>query len=770
MIEKNKGKKVNSKLYNIKKDEKALTIKDYAEIFWRRKWWFIVPVFLGVSLATLYSYSLPPVYRSSTLILVEPQKIPESYVHPTVTSSVEERLNTISQQILSRTNLEKIISEFGLYRAADASPASAQNAIDRLLSKGRKIWGASEVSQRTASGTWSPGEHVDRMRQSIEINVLGGRKQKNAFTISYSGKDPNTVMSVTNALASLFIEENLKVRERQAEGTSEFLTSELTAVEKNLKEVEKNLKSFKEKHNGSLPDQLEANLKTLDRFYLEHQNVSEEIRKLEERKIFYEQQISNYSTPSNINNNKESNSGKGILDGQLKELQLKLSRLNSEFTENYPDISIVKEQIRELEERISENVPQSEPVKYDSTSEVIYKRNNETKGQIQLVGAEIDALKDRKNKISGLIKEYERRVDNTYNNEMELFSLTRDYDISKQNYETLLAKKINAKMSENLEKKQQGEQFRILDPANMPTKPYMPNRMKITLIGSLCSGVVSAGLILLLEYLYPYFRRPEDFQNTFSLPLLSTIQRCRTNIKGKDYGIESMDHPDSIITEQYRVLYTKLNDINENSEGKVFAITSSIRGEGKTLTALNLSIVMARDFGKKTLLLEGDFKTPSLIKFIKQELQSDLVDILLSKTHAQSTSVPFADTLIPFANDKLAILPAAKSVNNSSGLVSSQGMKQLLRSLKEQYDFVLIDAPPILPLSDMNVFEEVVDGIILIVRAEKSPKGALIKAFDALASDKILGFVLNDFRQPLPRYYQGGFKITNDTDKIKVNV
>jgi receptor protein-tyrosine kinase len=305
----------------------------------------------------------------------------------------------------------------------------------------------------------------------------------------------------------------------------------------------------------------------------------------------------------------------------------------------------------------------------------------------------------------------------------------------------------------------------------MPTKPFMPNRIKITLIGSLLSGIISAGLILMLEYIYPYFRSPEDIQNIFNLPLLSTIQRYKININSKVYGIESIDHPNSIITEQYRVLYTKLNDIKENSEGKIFAITSSIKSEGKTLTALNLSIVMARDFGKKTLLLEGNFKTPSLIKFIKQELQNDLVDILLSKTHVQSTSVPFADTLIPFAHDKLAILPAAKSVNNSSGIVSSQSMKQLLRALKEQYDFVLIDAPPILPLSDMNVFEEVVDGIILIVRAEKSPKGALIKAFDTLGSNKILGFVLNDFRQPLPRYYQENYTINSDTiDKIKINV
>ena len=757
------------KLNNTKNDEKALTVKDYAEVFWRRKWWFIVPVFLGVSLSTLYSYSLPPVYRSSTLILVEPQKIPESYVHPTVTSSVEERLNTISQQILSRTNLEKIITEFGLYRTSDASSTSAQDSMERLLRRGRKILGDSQVSQRTDAVAWTPAEHVDRMRQSIEINVLGSRKQKNAFTISYSGKEPNTVMSVTNALASLFIEENLRVRERQAEGTSEFLTNELVTGEKKLKEVERNLKLFKEMHNGSLPDQLDANLKALDRYYLEHQNVSDEVRKLEERKIFYEQQLSNPSGTDSIKENRESNSGKGVLEGQLKDLQIKLSRLNSEFTENYPDISIVKEQIRELENRIFENAPQSEPVRNDSTREVNFKRANDIKGQIQLVEAEIDTLKDRKKKISGLIKEYERRIENTYNNEMELLSLTRDYDISKQNYETLLEKKLNAKMSENLEKRQQGEQFKVIDPANMPTKPYMPNRMKITLIGSLCSGVISAGLILLLEYLYPYFRKPEDFQHIFDLPLLSTIQRCRGNIKGKGYGIQSMDDPDSIITEQYRILYTKLTDISESSEGKVFAITSSIRGEGKTLTALNLSIVMARDFGKKTLLLEGDFKAPSLIKFIKQELQSDLVDILLNKTHVQSTSIPFADTLIPFANDKLAILPAARSVKNSSGLVSSQSMKQLLRSLKEQYDFVLIDAPPILPLSDMNVFEEVVDGIVLVVRAERTPKGALIKAFATLESDKILGFVLNDFRQPLPRYYQETFNIIDNSHKIKVN-
>ena len=759
------------KNFKIKTDTKNITLKDYAEIFWRRKWWFVVPVFLGIAATIIYSYSLPPVYRSSTLILVEPQKIPESYVHPTVTSSVEERLNTISQQILSRTNLEKIITEYRLYKESTISHTIPQSSIGRLAMAAEKLLGKAGVNKSTSSNAWTPAEHVDRMRQAIEISVLGGRKQKNAFTISYSGKDPNIVMSVTNALASLFIEENLKVRERQAEGTSEFLVNELVTVERELREVEKSLKIFKEKYNGSLPDQLDANLKTVDRFHLDYQNVTDEVRRLEERKIFYEQQLSNIDNFSigNSNSAKVSKVSESLLENQLKDLHIKLSRLRSEFTENYPDVVILKEQISELENRTTENTPQPETSPVDNENKLKSKKITDLKGQIQFINAEIETLKDRKSKISGLIRDYEKRIENTYQNEMDLTLLTRDYDISKQNYETILAKKLNAKMSENLEKRQQGEQFKILDPANIPMKPYMPNRMKVTLIGSLCSGIIGAGLIFLIEYLHPYFRKTEDFQEISELPILSTIPKYYVNFKGRNYGLISIDNPHSIITEQYRILYTKIDDINEKSGGNIFAITSSIRGEGKTMSALNLAVVMARDFGKKTLLLEGDFKTPSLIRFIKQELQSDLVDVLLSKKHIQHTSIPFSDTLIPFADDNLSILPAAKSVSNSSGLVSSQSMKALLNVLKEQYDFVLIDTPPILPLSDMNVFAEVVDGIIIVVRAERTPKGALVKALDTLASEKIIGFVLTDVRQSLPKYYQYTYNSSIIDNGIKVS-
>src|SRR5262245_49291245 len=182
----------------MKIENRNFTLQDYMEIFWRRKWWFTLPIMLGIAISIVYSHSVTPLYRSSTLILVEPQRVPESYVSPTVTSSVEDRLNTISQQILSRTNLEKIIREFGLYKSHETASSELQRVADSIKKKVLIILG---VSGEEGSTVWNPAEYVDRMKTAIEITVMGTRTKKNAFTVAYSGKDPRTVMGVTNALA-----------------------------------------------------------------------------------------------------------------------------------------------------------------------------------------------------------------------------------------------------------------------------------------------------------------------------------------------------------------------------------------------------------------------------------------------------------------------------------------------------------------------------------------------------------------------------------------
>jgi capsular exopolysaccharide synthesis family protein len=264
---------------------------------------------------------------------------------------------------------------------------------------------------------------------------------------------------------------------------------------------------------------------------------------------------------------------------------------------------------------------------------------------------------------------------------------------------------------------------------------------------------VGVGLVFLLEFLSPAgFRRPEDFQGTLAEPVLAVIPRKPMTRKG--HRLIALEDVESIVTEQYRILYTKIENLRKERAQQIFAISSALPEEGKTITALNLAIVMARDFGRQTLLLEGDFRRPALSSYLAMEVQGGLVDMLRNGANGSATLPLAAIPSLPFADEHLAVLPAAKGVRNSSSLLSSQRMQDLLKLFKEQYDIILIDAPPVLSLSDMNIFQKVVDGIILVVRAESTRRDDVVKAVEALGKEKLVGFVLNDVRHPLPRYYR----------------
>ncbi len=249
--------------------ENSFNIYQYLEIGLRRKWYIIIPLILSILTSFgVYKY-LPKVYRASTLVLIQPQKVPESFVQSTITESIAERLHSVSQEILSRTRLEKVIQEFNLYPTLkDKIPLE---------------------------------EIVEKMRDTISVQVKNpprgsqprsrGEQFQQAFSISYEGGDPRTVMMVTNKLASLFIEENLRGRETQAEGTSSFLNKEVENLENQLRKKEEMLQAYKGRYIGNLPQQLEANLRILDRLQQQIRTTSENKRAAEDRGILLQNQI-----------------------------------------------------------------------------------------------------------------------------------------------------------------------------------------------------------------------------------------------------------------------------------------------------------------------------------------------------------------------------------------------------------------------------------------------------------------------------------------------
>jgi polysaccharide chain length determinant protein (PEP-CTERM system associated) len=591
---------------------------------------------------------------------------------------------------------------------------------------------------------------VERMRLDIEIKVIAGN---NAFTVSYVGKDPAVVMNVTNTLASLFIEENLRLREQQAEGTSEFLAGEHAVAKRELEKLERTLKEFKEQHMGALPEQMDANLHTLDRLQVELQTVSDAIKNAEDRRIVYERQLADYEKQlSALKLGVMPDTGGVSISAKLERLKEELTRLQAEFNENYPDILLLKKQIHELEEQPVQVKITAAPSRPSASSvaqtagSTLLGQIQATRLQVQTINAEIDSLRQRQRRTIGSIKEYEKRVEDTFSNQQMLLNLTRDYEMSQKAYQDLLQKRLSARISENLEKRQKAEQFRVVDPAKIPERPFKPDHRKIVLFGSLASVGSAAGLILLRDYINSSFRESGDFDGTVNLPVLASIPMNKIIQKKGRPPIVSQE-PNSLMVDQYRLLCTRIHQLSLGNSQTIFAISSSTENEGKTVTALNLALTAARDFRKKTLLIDGDLRKPALSTYLQVKPKIDLLAVLSNKSDLQSG-------LLNFGHENLSVLPFVNSIGNSSSLLSSPEMRSLILLLKQTYDFILIDCPPILMLPDMHILEKLVDGIFLVVRAEKTRREDVIMAMNSLSTDKLMGIILNDVKQSVSHYYR----------------
>ncbi|SPD74972.1 GumC1 [uncultured Desulfobacterium sp.] len=467
-------------------------ITKYLDMAQKRKWWIILP-FLLVCLAGLtYLMITPKIYEAQTLIVVQSQKVPEDFVRSIVSSDVEDRVRTITQEVTSRTNLEKIIQEYSL------------------------------------QGEFYKGLDVDRtvmaLRESIKVTVSGTSRAgaPEAFTISFSGKDPKKVADVTNSLASNFITENLKIRESQAIGTSAFLADELESMEKRLKEKEAQLKDYREKNMGGLPEQLDTNLRIIERLQTQLDQINNNLRDAEGRRIILQAQISDLQRGGPV---ATTPSAPGTQGGPRDLLSLKneLASLESRYTQNHPDVIRLKSMIARMEaERPSLTADSTETDSALSPAEQSLRR------QLQDVLQEIKSLKEEIDKVQAQIKFYQTKVEETPKREQELLTLNRDYDNEKTLYDSMLARKLEAEIAVSMEKKQKGEQFRVVDPAKTPTIPIKPDVRKIILMILAIGLGLGGGLAFLMETLDTSYKTPEEVKNEVQLPILVSIPLIRT--------------------------------------------------------------------------------------------------------------------------------------------------------------------------------------------------------------------------------------------------
>jgi polysaccharide chain length determinant protein (PEP-CTERM system associated) len=466
------------------------------------KWLILIPWMLISAGTVAFVRTLPDRYRSESIIQVVPQRVPENLVKSTVTAKIEERLPAISQQILSRTRLERIIQDFGLY------------------AKERKT----ELMEDVVKG----------MRDDIHVNMVKG----DAFQVAYESNDAKTAMKVTERVASLFVEENLRDREVLAEGANQFLDSQLDDARRRLLEHEKKLEEYRQKYSGELPNQVQGNLQSLSGLEGQIQAFNESLNRDRDRRLVLERIIAEASADSSAATSVPSNREKepetsGSAAMQLEAAKNALEAMQLRLKPQHPDIARMRRTIRDLEKKAESEALQaplsSGEVKSTNPAEMF--RQNQIKSakmEMEILDRQMANKLESQKKLQGAIPEFQRRIAAGPARESELTALSRDYETLQKVYTNLLSKSEDARVSANLERRQIGEQFKVIDAARLPERPFSPNRPQMNLGGVAAGLVVGFLLIGFIEYRDTSFRSEDDIVTVLALPVLATIPAILT--------------------------------------------------------------------------------------------------------------------------------------------------------------------------------------------------------------------------------------------------
>jgi len=484
--------------------------EDLIAIVRRHFWFLIVPLALATAVAAIVARKLPPRYHAEALVMVVPQKVPESFVKSTVTTRLEDRLDTIQQTILSRTKLEKIITDLNLYPEERRS-GIMQDVVERMQTR------------------------------DLKVNIFKG----DAFKVIFEGPDPQTTVKVTDQLASLFINESLSDRTSQSEGTSTFLQTELEDARRRLIEQEKLLEGYKTKWSGQLPSQVQANLQALQNTQMQIQNLNDAINHALDRRTLAQQELvalqsapdpqqpnlllmaSGTTNPSTVATDASGAPSDAPTADRLAMAKSALTMLKSKgLKDAHPDVQRMQGLVSELQKKLNEEELQR-PVSADDGLTPVERRRQRRIAQINddmaSLDKQIEAAKAEESRLRQNGTEYQRRIDAEPARESDLVELTRDYDTLQTIYRQLLTQKEQSNISANLERLQQGEQFNLLDPAHLPERPISPNKPAITLMGAGIGLGIGLALIVLLEYGDSTFRHTGEIRDVLQVPVLAVV-------------------------------------------------------------------------------------------------------------------------------------------------------------------------------------------------------------------------------------------------------
>jgi succinoglycan biosynthesis transport protein ExoP len=488
-------------------DQKSMRgMDDYWAMVVRRRWWIIGPLFLGWLIVFASAWIIPPKYTSETVILVEQQKVPEKFVPPNVQVDLPERLQSITNQVLSRSRLLAIINGLHLYQGLFFS---------------------------------TPDDQIIQMRKDIKLDLVqspsvnGRPGALTAFKVSYVADKAQIAQQVNTQLATLFIDENVRASQQQSESTTNFLDSQLTAAASALAAQEKKMREYEAAHMGELPDQLQSNLQILSGAQGQLQAAIDARDKALQQQAYLSSLATQYDA---MGVTEQTGATPQTTAQQLEMMRAELATLESKYTPDHPDVKKLKDTIAKMEQmqkdasesKSDDANPDDKPLATASQLQAMTPVM-QIQSQLKANKLEIQSREALIARLEAKVNQYQARLNATPGRQQELADIMRNYDESKKGYDDLLGKTMASSLATSLNRQQQGDQFRIIDPPSLPEKASFPDRFKFSL------AALGAGLALAfvfgvgMEFVDDRIRSEQDLLEAAPLPVLAEIPPLPTD-------------------------------------------------------------------------------------------------------------------------------------------------------------------------------------------------------------------------------------------------
>lgn len=686
--------------------QQGVSVRDLLAVLRRRRWHFLIPTLLVTAGFVAAAYLLPPRYRAQALLAVEPSATAVEGT-PAAQDEFAGQLERATEGVKRRSLLEPVIRHFELY-------------------PGREGAGVAE-------------RELEAMRSRITVQARG----PSTFSLAFEDRDPERAARVAERLAERLIENAGAERQERAGSTAEFVGGRLESLRRRIAEREAEIEAYKQRHAGELPEKDTSLLALLDNSQQRVQDNAATIAQLEARRSAVERELSELErhivTPD-----------PGA--ERVAELERTLSELQMRYTDRHPEVIRARRELEDAESAAANGAAPAMPTEPST----VRLRQLELVAERQELEGRLDSAYAERGSLHGQAAGYRQRVAAAPRHEVALAAMNRELAVAEEQYQELAEELDGARRAEHLAEARQGG-YQIVESPRVPTEPFAPHRLRIALMGLVVGLGLGAVAGFFTEQLDTSVRDVEDVESPTNLPVLAAIpSMARSAVRRLHSGsslpampaLAPLDDPHGAAGEQYRILATKLISASGAPRPTTLLVTSAVAGEGKTTTAVNLALALARMMkDEAVLLVDADFARPAVHRLLHLPLGNGLARLLENPDEDPSRFTRY--------HHGLYLLEAGESKPRTRSALASPLAQRVFQRLRQRFAYIVVDAPPVLTVAEGLILQRMVDSILLVVRAGKTPRELVRRAVESVDLSRLAGILLNDVDVRGPGYGYG---------------